>query len=378
MRYILKLLKEKPRYYLDKIKYYPRNVVWELTLRCNMNCAHCGSAAGPERSRELNQEEALDLCHQLGRLGCEILTLLGGEPFLREDWDDLAQCLNEYGVKVNAISNGYLMDQALVDRIRKAGLINVAISLDGLQETHEKIRRKPGSYHRVLNALTLLRRNEVSTAVVTTICKNNLAELDELCRIVTESGAEIWQVQLGVPRGRLCEHAEFIIQPEDMHTVEQFIIRVRQKGLIRLDVADNIGYFGQHEEALRANIPGRMPLWTGCFAGVQALGIEANGDIKGCLSMPSLPEFKEGNIRQESLTAIWNKPGNFAYNRSFHTSLLEGDCADCAYDYVCRGGCKSTAYCFTGSIFNNPYCLYRLEKKAREIKQPSPVSLHLL
>ncbi|MEW6381292.1 MAG: radical SAM protein [bacterium] len=366
MRYILKLLKENPRYYLDKIKYYPRSVVWELTLRCNMNCAHCGSEAGPERGRELDHEEALDLCRQLGRLGCEILTLLGGEPFLREDWDELARCLAEYGVKVNAITNGYLMNQALVDRIRKAGLTNVAVSLDGLRETHEKIRRKPGSFQRVLDAFTLLRQNDVSSAMVTTVCKDNLSELERIYQIVREKEVEIWQLQLGVPRGRLCEHSEFIIQPEDMRIVEQFVLQVRREGRIRLDVADNIGYFGQHEEILRANLPGRLPLWTGCFAGMQALGIEANGDIKGCLSMPSLPEFIEGNVRQESLADIWNKPGNFAYNRSFHTGLLEGDCADCEFNYVCRGGCKSTAYCFSGSIFNNPYCLYRLEKKEKE------------
>jgi len=364
MRYILKLLKENPRYYLDKIKYYPRSVVWELTLRCNMNCAHCGSEAGPERGQELDHKEALDVCRQLGQMGCEVLTLLGGEPFMREDWDDLALCLDEYGVKVNAITNGYLMDQALVDRIKKARLANVAISLDGLQETHEKIRRKRGSYQKVLDGLSLLRQNEVSSAMVTTVCKDNLAELDRIYLVALERGVEIWQLQIGVPRGRLCEHSDFIIQPEDLLILEQFVLRVRQDGRIRVDIADNIGYFGRNEEVLRPSIPGRLPFWTGCFAGMQALGIEANGDIKGCLSMPSIPEFIEGNIRQEPLADIWNKPGNFAYNRDFHTGLLEGDCAECKYNYICRGGCKSTAFCFSGSIFNNPYCLYRVEKKA--------------
>jgi radical SAM protein with 4Fe4S-binding SPASM domain len=368
MRYILKLLKENPRYYLDKIRYYPRSVVWELTLRCNMNCAHCGSEAGPSRGLELDHKEALGVCRQLGQMGCEVLTLLGGEPFMREDWDDLATCLDEYGVKVNAITNGYLMDQALVDRIKKAHLANVAISLDGLQETHEKIRRKRGSYRKVLDGLSLLRQNGVSSAMVTTVCKDNLAELDRIYPIALERGVEIWQLQIGVPRGRLCEHSDYIIQPEDLFILEQFVLRVRQERRIRLDIADNIGYFGRNEESLRQSIAGRLPFWTGCFAGMQALGIEANGDIKGCLSMPSTPQFIEGNIRQEPLADIWNKPGNFSYNRNFHTGLLEGDCAECEYNYVCRGGCKSTAFCFSGSIFNNPYCLYRVEEKAKEKK----------
>ena len=362
-RYILKLLKENPRHYMDQIKFYPKNVVWELTLRCNMNCAHCGSRAGQARGEELNHEEALDLCRQLGEMGCEILTLLGGEPFMREDWDDLALCLEKYGVKVNAISNGYMMDQALVDRIKKAKLTNVAISLDGLKPTHEKIRRKPDCYQRVLNALALLRANGISSAVVTTICHNNIGELDDLYQLILQQQAEIWQIQIGVPRGRLCEHSEFIIQPEELPELERFILKVRQDRRLRMDLADNIGYFGRNEEIFRSGPTSRLPFWTGCYAGIQAMGIDANGDIKGCLSMPSLPQFIEGNLRKQSLKEIWEKPGAFSYNRDFNTDLLEGNCAGCEYGYICRGGCKSTAYCFTGSFFNNPYCLYRIESK---------------
>lgn len=364
-RYILKLLKEKPRYFLEQIRFYPKNVVWELTLRCNMNCAHCGSTAGHARGEELNHEEALDLCRQLGEMGCELLTLLGGEPFIREDWDDLALCLEEYGTKVNAITNGYLMDQALVDRIKKAKLSNVAISLDGLKETHEKIRRKPGCYHRVLDGLSLLRQNGVSSAVVTTICKDNLHELEELYGIILRQQAEIWQIQIGVPRGRLCEHSDYIIQPEELPELERFILKVKQDGRLRLDIADNIGYFGKSEETFRASPTARLPFWTGCYAGIQAMGIDANGDIKGCLSMPSLPEFIEGNVRKQSLKEIWERPGGFSYNRDFKTAMLEGDCIGCEYGHICRGGCKSTAYCFTGSFFNNPYCFYRIESKRK-------------
>ncbi|MGA1824025.1 MAG: radical SAM protein [bacterium] len=365
MRYILKLMKKNPRYYLDKIKYYPRNVVWELTLRCNMNCAHCGSEAGEKRGEELNHEEALDFCNQVGKMGCEVLTLLGGEPFLREDWDDLALCLNSYNVKVNAISNGYMMNQSLVDRIKKARLTNVAISLDGLCETHEKIRRKPGSFQRVMNALSLLRQNGISSAIVTTVTRDNMNELDELFKIAMDKGVDVWQLQIGVPRGNLCEHRDFVVQPEDLPSIEQFILRVRNNRRIQVDVADNIGYFSHNEENLRNGFSRQryLPFWTGCFAGIQALGLEANGDVKGCLSMPTLPEFIEGNIRRESLAEIWNKKGNFSYNRDFKPDMLEGDCKECEYNYVCRGGCKSTAYCFSGSIFNNPCCLYRIESK---------------
>lgn len=361
-RYILTLLKQNPRYYLDQLKYYPKTVVWELTLRCNMNCLHCGSKAGQARSEELNHDEALNLCHQLAEMGCEHLTLLGGEPFIREDWDDLAICLHEHGVKVNAITNGYLVDQALAERIKKAKLVNVAISLDGLEQTHEEIRRKPGCYQRVLDGFSIFKRNGIPAAVVTTICKNNLKELDDLYGIILQQqNILLWQIQLGFPSGRLSEHCDFIISPEDLFVLERFILKVRQERLIRLDVGDNIGYFGTNEEILRYNPTTRLHFWTGCYAGIQTMGIESNGDIKGCLSMPSLPQFIEGNVCKQPLKEIWERAGGFFYNREFKPELLEGYCADCEYGGICHGGCKSAAYCFTGSFFNNPYCLYKLE-----------------
>ena len=63
-------------------KYRPQIVVWETTFNCNMNCLHCGTAAGNVRTKELTTEEALGVCDELARLGCEVVVLSGGEPFV--------------------------------------------------------------------------------------------------------------------------------------------------------------------------------------------------------------------------------------------------------------------------------------------------------
>lgn len=59
------------------------NVVWEITLKCNLACSHCGSRAGDARTDELSTEEALDLVEQLKDVGIREVTLIGGEAFLR-------------------------------------------------------------------------------------------------------------------------------------------------------------------------------------------------------------------------------------------------------------------------------------------------------
>ena len=89
-----------------KFGFRPRAAVWEITLRCNMRCQHCGSRAGKKRRDELTLAEALKLCEDLAAMGCRRLTLSGGDPLLREDWPIIAQKLISCGVTVGMVTNG--------------------------------------------------------------------------------------------------------------------------------------------------------------------------------------------------------------------------------------------------------------------------------
>jgi radical SAM protein with 4Fe4S-binding SPASM domain len=133
---------------------------------------------------------------------------------------------------------------------------------------------------------------------------------------------------------------------------------------ITIDVGENIGYYGCKGSMLYDGMP-----YLGCYAGTRVLGIESDGKIKGCLSMPE--EFVEGNIRDSSLTDIWNNPEGFAYNRKFTRETATGICHDCRYLPLCRGGCTTTSVAASGERANNPYCIYQIEKK-QGIKPEDP------
>jgi len=92
--------------------------VWELTLKCNLRCSHCGSSAGIPRKNELTTKECFKLCEELADLGCKDVSLMGGEPFLREDWFQVAQCVNNLGMNLNFVSNGIVLDR-YIDKIAK-------------------------------------------------------------------------------------------------------------------------------------------------------------------------------------------------------------------------------------------------------------------
>jgi radical SAM protein with 4Fe4S-binding SPASM domain len=350
---------------LDHIRLRPKYCVWEITFRCNMRCLHCASSLNDGRSRgdELSPYEALNLCNDLRALGCEKVILSGGEALLREDWEQIARQLVSLGIYVSLISNGFLIDEAIAKRIKGAGLHRVALSLDGMESTHNYIRGNADSFRRVCQAISFLKKQGVLVNLVTHINTMNLPELWYMEDLITSLGADVWRIQLGSPMGRMGSHPELVVQPEDLPAIADFVVEAKRRKRLAISVGDNIGYFSHHEAELR-NTPNRSGLnfWCGCSAGCLNIGIESNGNVKGCLSLQS-DRFVEGNIRSEPLRQIWEKKGNFAYTRDFATESLHGHCQNCQYGEICRGGCMFMAFGATGSLHNNPYCLHAVMKK---------------
>jgi radical SAM protein with 4Fe4S-binding SPASM domain len=347
---------------LEKIGFYPRICVWELTLACNMRCGHCGSRAGQARPNELTPEEAQKVANELADLGCQRVTLSGGEPILRKDWPAIARTLSDRGVKVNMVSNGWGWTEDTVTAAKTSGMRNVCFSIDGLEVTHDAIRRE-GSFARAMNAFSMCRQKEFPTASIMTVNRRNIDEIDAVHDLLVDIGVRLWQPQLSDAMGNQSDNIEWAFHPEDMPAVEEKLAEIIRRSPMRVTCGDNIGYYGPNEELLRRE--SSFGFWVGCFAGCQVVGIEADGNIKGCLSQQDAA-FVEGNLRDTSLTEIWNRKGAFAYNREFHTNQLEGFCGKCRYNDICRGGCTCSAHFASGSRFDNPFCLYRVHEMRKQ------------
>lgn len=348
---------------LRRLGYYPRFCVWELTLTCNLRCRHCGSYAGDPRPDELSTEECYRVADELAALGCEKVTLGGGEPTMRPEWAELGKHLVDRGVTVNIISNGWHWTERHLEKAKWAGLLNVAFSLDGFEDAHDQVRRQ-GSFQKVVAAIDLCVGAGMPTSIITHINKLNARSLPAFRDFLHDHGVASWQLQPGNPSGAMCENQELVIAPEDLLWLVPEIAELRGDAVERplIFPADNLGYYGIHEQALRDR-GAKIDFWIGCRAGCQVIGIESNGGIKGCLSLPSSRHgrdlFSEGNLRESSLQEIWCREGAFAYNRAFKEEQLAGFCAVCRYRDICRGGCSWTAYSHTGTRFDNPYCFYR-------------------
>lgn len=337
----------------------PIYAVWEITLACDLACRHCGSRAGRARPDELSTEQCLDLVRQMAELGVREVTLIGGEAYLREDWLEIVRAIRSHGMTPTMTSGGRGIDASLARTAQAAGLAGVSISLDGLEATHDRLRGVAGSHARALAALTHLRDAGIPVTVNTQINRLSLPELPPLLEQLAAHGAHSWQCQLTVPMGRATDEPEVLLQPYDLlrlfPLLRSLADRCRELG-VRLLPGNNVGYFGPHEHALRGYNPAGHA--SSCSAGQLTLGIEADGTIKGCPSLPTAA-WAGGNVRDASLLDIWERAAPLRYTRDRTVEDLWGYCRSCYYADVCRAGCTWTSDVFFGKPGNNPYCHHR-------------------
>jgi MoaA/NifB/PqqE/SkfB family radical SAM enzyme len=118
----------------------PTYLVWEITLARDLGCKHCGSRAGKARTNELSTEKCLDLVEQFAEAGIREITLIGGEAYLRDDWDTIAGAISNAGIRCGITTGARNLTQERVDRAVAAGVHTIGISIDGLEQTHDMLR----------------------------------------------------------------------------------------------------------------------------------------------------------------------------------------------------------------------------------------------
>jgi radical SAM protein with 4Fe4S-binding SPASM domain len=339
------------------MSYQLLSCVWELTLKCNLACTHCGSGAGNKRDSELTLEECMSIADGLINLKCRLVTLLGGEIFFYPGWEEIARKLSDGGVLVNFVTNGFSLSSEDIEKIKYSKIVNVAVSVDGTEEIHNIVRNHKHSFERLTNTILRLKEENIPVSVISTITKQGFEDLENLYQHLVDCKVTDWQIQLVHPMGNATGHKnEVLISPESIIFLTEFIRKKRLEQNIRIFAGDNIGYFDENEMYLR-NVPGTLCLWDGCKAGISVIGIDSDGDVKGCQSLYS-KKFVEGNLRSESLESIWNNPDNFSYNRKFTTDDLNGNCKACDKGSICKGGCRASNYFINGDFYNNYYCGY--------------------
>jgi radical SAM protein with 4Fe4S-binding SPASM domain len=335
--------------------------VWEITLACDLNCRHCGSRAGDARPDELTTAECLDLVEQLAEAGVREVTLIGGEAYLREDWTEIAAAITAAGMKCGMTTGGRGLDRARVDAAAEAGISVASISIDGLRERHDAQRGMRGSWDSAVEAARLIADSPIQLGVNTQVNRLSMPDLGDVADLLVELEAVAWQVQITVPMGNAADRPELLLQPWDLLELMPLLVWLKKTKLepagVELQPGNNVGYFGPYERWIRRG--GEQGAhWAGCYAGHGVLGLEADGKIKGCPSLPS-DAYTGLNIRDGRLAeALETRQLRGIRQRTVEDDLW-GFCRDCYYAETCMAGCTWTSHCLMGKPGNNPYCSHR-------------------
>ncbi len=346
----------------------PAYVVWELTLRCDQRCLHCGSRAGVARPDELSTAEALDVVKQLAAMRTLEVTLIGGEAYLHPGFLEVIAAIKAAGIRPTLTTGGRNVTAELARGAASAGLYAASASLDGVGDTHDLIRAAPGSFAWALSALDHFKAAGIRTACNTTINRLNAPELEAIYAELKAHGVSGWQLQTMAAIGRAADRPEMLLQPWDLLDIVPRIARLKERAFedgITLMPADTLGYFGPEETLLRSIHKGGRDYFHGCTAGKFSLGIESDGAIKGCLSLQT-NRYVGGHSRQKAIQKIWDTAPELGFVRGRTVEDLWGFCRTCEFAEVCLGGCTFTAEALFGRRGNNPYCHYRARTLARD------------
>jgi radical SAM protein with 4Fe4S-binding SPASM domain len=341
-----------------KKNYVLEKAILETTSRCNLFCLICGSdCRNINNPQELSAEEWCRVIGEMQALGLKEVFFSGGEPTLKPGLGEMIEYAASHGLGWGMVSNGFDIPQELFDLFAKRKPIAIGLSVDGTLDTHNTIRRNVYSFQMVEKTIGEFQKREIPFSIITTVHKMNWRELFQVANFVYERGIYGWQIQLAMPFGRMKENQNLLLSEEEFWQVCLMVQRIRKiLPEVRIAAADCFAW------APAGTV--REGRWEGCSAGLESLGIDALGNVRGCLSMTGCQP--EGNIRQRSIAEIWRDETLFRYNRDFNAENTSAYCRQCPKIMRCRGGCNSQSYSMTEKLQQGVYCYFKSNEQRRQ------------
>lgn len=307
-----------------------REIFWESTLRCNLNCRHCGSDCKLQPGqKDMPLADFLQVLDRVKAAGMDshhiMIVVSGGEPLMRQDLEQCGRAFYEREFPWGMVTNGFALTPERFSRLLAAGMRAMTISLDGLEADHDWMRGVPGSFRRAEQAIRMACTvPDLAFDVVTCVNKRNYPHLQEIKEFLIGCGLKQWRLFTVFPAGRAADDPELQLDRDEFRGLMEFIKATRKEGRIKASYGCE-GFLGNYEGDVRDN-------FYFCNAGVSVAGVLSDGSISACTSIRA--NYHQGNIYKDDFVEVWEK-GFLPYRK--RDWMKKDDCATCKYWKFCKG-----------------------------------------
>ncbi len=351
-------------------------VVWNVTSACNLKCTHC-YAATEGCPDELETGEALAVIDDLAAFGCPVLLFSGGEPLVRPDILTLAKHAALKGLRVVFSTNGTLIDAEMAAQIKAIGASYAGISIDGMEEVHDRFRACQGAFRQSLAGIRHCREAGVKVGLRVTMTRDNIGEIPAIFDLMeSEQVPRICLYHL-VYCGRGAEIAGHDLDHDlRRRTVDLIIERTRQlhdKGFpVEVLTVDNHcdGPYLYMRMLREGN-----PRASDVMDLLKMNGGNSTGHGLACISWDGTvypDQFWRnkpvGNVREKPFSEIWGAPeeGTLLAQLREKKKHVTGKCVECRFLDVCGGNFRARAEAVTGDVWGVDPACYLTDEEIRK------------
>jgi len=352
-------------------------VVYNCLKRCNLKCIHCYAHATTEEAPDtLSTDEAKAMIDSAAEFGCPVMLFSGGEPLMREDIFELMRHAAGRNMRTTLSTNGTLIDREVAKELKTCNMGYVGISLDGMEDTHDKFRRTRGCWKKALEGIEHCKAEGIRTGLRITMTRHNFREVPDILDMIVERGINRACFYHLVYTGRGSDLMEQDLTHQEARDTMDVIIEKtlamhragHDKEILTVDNHADGPYIWLWTEKNRPGLAGRV--WDMISVNrAQSTGqgissVSWNGDV---LPDQFWRDKVLGNIRKNSFEQIWMNPDNeFLQNLRRREELVKGKCARCRFLEVCRGGFRARAEAKYGDLWaEDPACYLTWEETER-------------
>ena len=293
----------------------PFSVHLDLTYRCNEQCVHC--YLDHNDHGEMTTAEIKHLLKEMADAGAFVLTLSGGEIFLRKDFFEILEYARDLTFCIRLKTNAVLIREAQAARLRDLGVESIQVSIYSHRaEVHDAITKVPGSFRRSINAIRFLRSQGLKVVMANVLMTQNTHDYQGTHALADELGAKFTLDPTVTPmmdgdRNIL----NLNISEYELHDT------FRDESLIE-DVAEFCAPPSAPDEDSMDSLP--------CGAGHTSCYISPYGEFYPCVQFP----LSCGNVRERSFIDIWRHSEQLKEVRSIRLRDLSS-CSQCAHGGSC-------------------------------------------